>query len=229
MAKSIIITGAAGNLGQTVVGKLLEEKYRLDLVLGPHDRPEHLPAGDYHHNVVDISQESAAREYVEQATERHDAIHAALLLVGGYAGGGFSETGAGELRKMFQLNFETAYFMARPLLEVFKQQGHGRFVFIIARSALRPEEGRKQIAYSLGKGLVRQLAELINAEGEPHGIVAHTIAFSTLDTPANRKAMPKADPTKWVSTEQAADTIAFLLSDAGQALRDPVLKLYGNA
>lgn len=225
MPATIIITGAAGHLGRAVVERLQGRVEHLSLTLAPGETDELLPPGAWEAETVDLTDEAAARSYVEEQAQRY-TIDAAVLLVGGFAAGSFADCDAAALRRMYSLNFETAYFMARPLLEVFERQGHGRFVFISSRPAFRPEDGSDMVAYALSKGLVNHLAELINAAGDRHNIVATVIAPSTLDVPPNRRAMPAANPANWVPPARLAEAIDFLLSPAGRMLREPVLKMY---
>jgi NAD(P)-dependent dehydrogenase (short-subunit alcohol dehydrogenase family) len=226
---TIIVTGAAGNLGTAVVKRLLQDHEHLSLTVGPNADQGRIPPGNWSAETVDLMDEQAAADYVERVGERHDRIDAAVLLVGGFAPGGLADTDGAAIEKMYRLNFETAYFLVRPLLARFKAQGGGRFVFISSRPALNPSDGKNLVAYALSKGMVSHLAELINAEGKDDNIVASVIAPSTLDTPVNREAMPDADFSKWVPPARIADTIAFLLSPAGRMLREPVAKIYNQA
>lgn len=226
---TILITGAAGNLGSAVVERLLQDHPHLSLTVGPDADEDRIPAGNWSAEQVDLLDEAAAAEYVARVAEAHDRIEAGVLLVGGFAPGGIADTDGEALRRMYRLNFETAYFMARPLLARFKEQGGGRLIFISSRPALNPADGKGLAAYALSKGMIYHLAELINAEGKDHDIVASVIAPSTLDTSTNRKAMPDADFSQWVPPARIADTIAFLLSPAGRMLREPVMKIYHQA
>ena len=85
------------------------------------------------------------------------------------------------------------------------------------------------LAYGLAKSLIFRLAELMNEEAKGHDVVTSVIVPSTIDTPANRASMPDADFSKWVTPEAIADVIYFYCSDAGAALREPVIKVYGNS
>lgn len=226
---TIIVSGAAGNLGTAVVARLLKDHEHLSLTVGPQAEPRRIPAGNWSATNLNLLDESAAAEYVEQVAQKFERIDAAVLLVGGFAPGSIAETDGESLHRMYRLNFETAYFLARPLLARFRAQGSGRFVFISSRPAFNAAEGKALVAYALSKGLVAQLAELINEEGKEHNIVASVIAPSTLDTPLNRQAMPDANFDRWVPPARIADTIAFLLSPAGRMLREPIMKIYHQA
>lgn len=228
--KNIIITGATGNLGRATVDKLLAEGHRLIVTTTPGKS-----AGVFNHERIethslDLTDERAALNFVDAVADKHDTLHAALLLVGGYSGGGIEETTATQIRKMISLNFDTAYHVARPVFNrMTAQKAGGRIVFVGARPALRAEDGRKSLAYGLSKSLLFKLAEMLNAEGSDRNVIASVIVPSTIDSRANREDMPKADFSRWVTPDEIAETISFLISDKANALREPVVKIYGRA
>src|SRR5690606_26986332 len=119
MAKTIIVTGANGNLGSAVVKKMAEEGYTVVAVVEPGKK---LDAAAGHKNIdvqeADLTNEAEADVLIRKITDKYKTIHAALMLVGGYAPGTVENTAGETLTKMYSLNFETAYFTARP---VFKQ------------------------------------------------------------------------------------------------------------
>lgn len=227
------MTGAAGNLGQAAVARLVRDGFRIYAALGPGETSEafgeNARKGNVQAQSVNLMDEAAAETFVNGVLKEAPALQAAVLLVGGWAPGKLVETTAAGLEKMFRLNFFTAFNIVRPLLAHFARQGGGQFILIGARAAIKPEEGKNQAAYALSKSLLFQLAALINAEGRAANIRATILAPSTLDTPQNRESMPEADPGKWVTLEDAADTIAFVLNGAGKNLRETVLKLYNQA
>lgn len=230
MKKSLIITGAGGNLGRTVTQRMLNLGYALEATLGPHDKADFIAHDALRSEKVNLLDETAAAEFVSQVKSRCDVLSGAILLVGGFTPGGFKESDAAAIDKMINLNFKTAYFMIRPLLEVFEeQQNGGRIILIGTRPVLNISEGKNLIAYSLSKSLLFKLAEYINSYGSKFGITVTVIVPSTLDTPGTRSAMPDADFSKWVPTEQVADTIEFILSEAGGMMRETVIKLYNKA
>ncbi len=230
MKKTILVTGAAGNLGTTVVRKLDEAGYRILATLGPSGGGDTFAGLDVKTEKLDLSDAVATQSFVQKITaDKTRDLAGAVLLVGGFAMGDLGETSVSEVRNMFTLNFETAFNAVKPLFEYFKNKGGGQFVLIGARPAIEPADGRRMVAYALSKSLVFELAEIINAEGKNHNVTATVLVPSTIDTPANRKSMPEADTGKWVSPEAIADAIVFLFSSAGRQLRDGVLKMYNNS
>ena len=134
------------------------------------------------------------------------------------------------MRKMFSLNFETAYHVARPVFLHMQQEAiPGRIILVGARPALLAGAGKDMLAYGLSKSLLFKLAEYLNAEGKAKNIVTSVIVPSTIDTPTNRKEMPQADFSAWVTAEEIAETMAFITSAKGSTLREPVFKIYGRS
>lgn len=230
MNKTIIITGASGNLGKATVEKFVDSGYNLVLTVSPGKKLgffEDHPQVDIHS--LDLLNESGVESFVNTVIGKYGSIHAALLLVGGYTGGTIQNTDGATLKKMYSLNFETAYFVARPIFNQMVLQNGGRIIFIGSRPAIQAEDGKKNLAYGLAKSLIFKLAEYLNAEGRDKNVVSTVIVPSTLDTPANRQSMPKADFSSWVKPKDVAAMMEYVLSDEASDLRDPVLKMYGRS
>lgn len=228
MPESIIITGANGNLGSAVCRKLYDEGYHIDAALGPgnqlEDHGERL-----HQEPVDLMKADKAGEFVEGAIRRRGRVSAGILLVGGFAMGRLKDTDPEQLDKMISLNFRTAFHMVRALFPHFEEKGGGRFVLVGAKPVFNPGAGKDLFAYTLTKTMIVKMAELINAEPTEKNIRAAVIAPSVIDTPPNREAMPDADFSDWVPPERIAEAIAFLLSDAGRMMAEPILKIYNRS
>ncbi|HMN90523.1 MAG TPA: SDR family NAD(P)-dependent oxidoreductase [Saprospiraceae bacterium] len=221
---SVLITGASGNMGSAIVKKMQSENYQ---VYATARNATGLEGAEV--TAVDLTNETAVNDYITNIISKDTNLKTAILLVGGFATGDLKNTDGAALQKMYKLNFETAYFAVRALLHHFEANGGGHFLLVSARSALLAQEAQHAVAYSLSKSLVLYLAEIINAYGKSKGIRASVIIPGTIDTPQNRQAMPRADFSKWTSTEAIADAIYFLLTDAGEHLRETVLKMYNES
>ena len=228
--KSIIITGANGNLGTAVVKKFLDEGYKVIALDHTNDQLDFASGNsNFEFKTVDLGNEETATSFVKETIAKYQKIDGALLLVGGFAMGTIETTTGADIDKMISLNFKTAYYISRPLYQHMMTNGYGRLVFIGARPALKPEQGKGVIAYALSKSLLFKLAEFLNAEAKGKNVVVSVVAPSTIDTPQNRKSMPEAKPDNWVKGEQIAEVLEFICSDKGSPLREPVFKVYNNA
>ena len=228
--KVIIITGAKGTLGQAAVSKFLSENYH---VIATVSSGNSLGFMDEHPEVevfpVNLSDENQTKIFIDDVTNRHKIIDSVLLLVGGFASGTIIETAVSEIEKMISLNFYTAYNVLRPLLPQMKQQKDGgKIIFIGARPALLPNEGKNFLAYALSKSLLFKLADFINAEVATSKVFATVFVPGTIDTPLNRSTQPDADFSKWISPERLAGQIYETISNDKQSFTGSVLKAYEN-
>ena len=219
-----------GTLAKASVEKFIKDGYKVIATVTPGRTLGFSVEGDLETYEADLTDEKSVEGVINSIVSKHKTIDAALLLVGGYAPGGVAETDGAVLKKMYSLNFETAYFVSRPLFQHMLQQPHGgRIVFVGARPALRPKEANRSLGYALAKSLIFKLAEALNEAGSSKNVTASVIVPSTIDTPANRQAMPNADFTAWVSAEEIADAMAHLCAESSNAWRNTVLKIYGRS
>lgn len=229
MSNNIIISGATGNLGREVVKKLSDCGNNIYVTLGSKNINVFDKFPDVKGQVVDLLDYDASVNFVNQTLIQAKSVQAGIFLAGGYASGSINETDDAALEKMFNLNFLTAFHLVKPLMEHFEKNGGGQFIFIGAKPALIASQGKDNFAYALSKSLLFKMAEFINAEGKSKNITATVIVPSTIDTMSNREAMPDADFNTWISADDIAKTIAFVLSNSGQKLRETVLKIYNES
>ena len=228
--KTVIITGANGNLGSAVTAKFLEKGYKVIATVVAESMISELPP---HENlevlVVNLTNETETEAFVLNTIEKYKQIDAALLLVGGFAMGNIAATKGEDIDKQISLNFKTAFHVVRPLLTHMIESENGRIVFIGARPAIEPTQGKELVSYGLSKSLLFKLAEYINEEAKGKNVTATVVAPSTLDTPLNRKSMPDVNPDIWVKPQKLAELLEFSVSDVSSILREVVLKAYNNA
>jgi len=222
----VVVTGAAGNLGAACGSVLAAAGARCALL----DRAAQFanPTGALALGGVDFLDATAVIKTCAAVAAKLGRIDALVHTVGGYAGG--TETTAAddaEWDRMLALNLRTTVNAIRAFVPPMTAQKFGRVVAIGARGALAAFA--RHAAYTASKAAVLRTIEALAAEVRDAGVTANTILLSTLDTPQNRAAMPKADFAKWVPPEQAARTIAFLLSDAGAEISGAAIPVYGRA
>jgi NAD(P)-dependent dehydrogenase (short-subunit alcohol dehydrogenase family) len=228
--KRAIVTGASGNLGQAVIKKFLAKDYYVTGTIIPNDTVTIDSKGKHFETaVVDLMQEDLAGQFVDMMVAKHGGVDVAILTVGGFAMGNIVNTKTADIAKQYKLNFETAYNVARPVFAQMIKQGSGRIFLIGSKPGSDMKNSKGMVAYGLGKSLIFRLAELMNEEANGTNVVTSVVVPSTIDTPQNRAAMPKADFSKWVTPEAIADVIYFHCSEKGAVLREPVIKVYGNS
>ena len=227
--KTVIVTGAAGNLGKAVVEKFIAEGWRAVGTISKNKPQQIYTEKQFDAHTTDLTNEAASRAFVQNSISRYNNIDAAVLTVGGFAMGGIQNTSVKDIQQQFQLNFETAYNIARPVFEQMIKQKSGRIFLIGSKAGLSSADGKGMAAYSLAKSLLFRLAELMNDEAKGTDVFTTVVVPGTIDTPQNRQAMPNADFDKWIKPETIANAIYFYTTAEAAAIKEPVLKVYNNS
>jgi len=218
-----IVTGGTGALGQAITANLLEsgaivaipyavaeERAALEDQLAPDRRARLLAIA------ADVTDEAAVGKFVQAVRDRHGRVDAIVNAVGGFAGGDLVSTSLLEWERMMSLNLTSAVIACRAVLPGMIAAASGRIVNIASRSVIPPQGGF--IAYTVSKAAVITLTQALAQEVKRHGITVNAVLPSTMDTPANRRAMPDADRSGWVGTADVARVVAFLLSEQATAV-----------
>jgi NAD(P)-dependent dehydrogenase (short-subunit alcohol dehydrogenase family) len=131
--------------------------------------------------------------------------------------------------KQIEINYVTAFLCCRTAVNAMTSSGAGgRIVNVATRPALEWRAGAGMVAYTASKAAVAALTVALAEEVVKSGILVNAIAPSTMDTPANRQAMPKADHAAWAKVEEVATTILFLASPENRVTRGAVVPVYGR-
>jgi len=224
--KVVLVTGANGGLGAHVTQAFLDAEATvvgasLKIQQSDFNSPAFtaLPA--------EISTASGAKSMVDRVVARFGRIDVVAHTVGGFAGGqSIAETDDATFQGMFDLNLDSTFYLLRAALPVMRKTGNGRIIAIGSRAALEPGAGVG--AYSASKAAMVSLIRTVALENKDVGITANVILPGTMDTPANRKAMPKADVSRWVQPANIASLITWLAGDAGKDVNGAVIPVYGS-
>jgi NAD(P)-dependent dehydrogenase (short-subunit alcohol dehydrogenase family) len=225
--KIVLVTGANGGLGRDVTLAFLAADAT---VTGTSLK---IRQSDFNHAnftglQADISSDQGAKALVEQVLARFGRIDVLAHTVGGFAGGqSVAETDDATFRKMFDLNLNSTFHLLRAVLPTMRKTGNGRIVAIGSRAALEP--GANVGAYSASKAAMVSLIRTVALENQDAGLTANVILPGTMDTPANRKAMPNADFSQWVRPATVASLMVWLARDAGKDVNGAVIPVYGDA
>jgi NAD(P)-dependent dehydrogenase (short-subunit alcohol dehydrogenase family) len=223
--KVVLVTGANGGLGTYVTQAFLDAGAT---VVGTSRK---IQQSDFNRpNFVAISAEISSREsarvLVDQAVARFGKLDVLAHTVGGFAGGqSIVETDDATLQRMLDQNLNSVFHILRAAIPALRQTGSGRIIAIGSRQALEP--GAKVGAYSASKAAMVSLVRTAALENRDAGVTANVILPGTMDTPANRKAMPNADFSKWVRPARVASLITWLAGDAGKDVNGAAIPVYG--
>jgi NAD(P)-dependent dehydrogenase (short-subunit alcohol dehydrogenase family) len=226
VARSVVVTGGTGGLGAAVTRAFLDEGSH---VVVPWLFEKELERVEEHERLtlvqVDLMEPDAAAEVVAAAG---DELVALVNLVGGFAQAGrVHETPVDDFDTQLRLNLRPTYLMCAAAVPRLLAAGGGAIVCVSSRAAVSPFAGAA--GYITAKAAVLAFVDVLHAEYKDDGIRANAIMPSTIDTPANRKAMPKADFDTWVKPEEIARVVRFLCSDDAAVTSGGHVPVYGRA
>lgn len=176
---------------------------------------------------VDVTDDTSVREAVGNIETAHRAIDVLVNTVGGYAGGlKLWETDPRVFSQMLDLNLRSGYLLARNVVPVMLKQKSGAIVNIAAKAAFDHAAGAS--AYAASKAAAVAMMDCLAEDLKGTGVRVNSVLPSIIDTPANRRAMPNADFSKWPKPEEIARVILFLCSDEAQLIHGASIPVYGN-
>ena len=224
--KVVLITGAKGGLGNFVTQEFLNAGA---VVVGTSRSisQNDFAHANFHAEPAEIADGAQARALVERIVSRWQRVDTLVHLVGGFAGGkSVDDTDDATLDRMLDMNLRSFFHIARAALPVMRMQASGSVLAIGSRTAMEPAATLG--AYTASKAALVALVRTIALENKQAGISANVILPGTMDTPANRAAMPAADFSQWVDPRQIASMLVHLASDSARQVTGAVIPIYGG-
>ena len=226
---TVVVTGAFGALGAAVARRFAARGLRVALIgRGPvpdwaarEFGPPHALKGG-----VDLTVQDAASAALREVVSAGGGLQVLVNVAGGFRFETLEHGDVATWELMFATNLKTAVVACKAALPYLLAAGGGRIINVGAVAAGRAGAGMG--AYAASKAGVERLTEALAAELREHNITVNAILPGTIDTAANRAAMPEADVTRWVEPEAVADVVVFLASDAARAVNGAAVRISGR-
>jgi NAD(P)-dependent dehydrogenase (short-subunit alcohol dehydrogenase family) len=231
-----IITGGTGALGRAVVenflvaGAKVAVPYVVDAEVPILQKQlgDRFPSSATFLKKTDVGDEAQTTRFVNDVVSKWNKIDILVNLVGGFWGGSsIADTTPAQWQAMFDLNLKPTFLCCRAVVPIMKRNKWGRIVSVASRSGL--QGAGDYAAYAVSKGAIATFTASLAQEVLEDGVMVNAIAPSTIDTDANRAAMPKAKHENWVKPADIAKTIAYLCSDDCRVTSGAVIPVYGRA
>ena len=231
--KVILITGAAGNLGQAVAQAFASQGAHLALLDLNTEGLRHTAetcrgqasAKTFATNLLDpTSVDSAIAAVIEELGQ----VDVLANIAGGFTMGPLlQDTNDKDWDFMMNLNVRSVFHTCRRVIPEMLNSGGGKIINVSARAA---EQGKGRMGpYCASKAAVLTLTESLAAENKYDNINVNCILPGTIDTPQNREAMPEADFNRWVPPAALADVVVFLASKAARCVTGAAVPVYGQS
>lgn len=224
--KVVLITGASGALGNPVTNRFLAGGAT---VVGSSRRitADEFPSPNFVAMSADFTNDSAVRTTLNSIVQKYGRLDAVIHVLGGFAGGkSIAETDDSTWNRMRDQNLNSAFYVLRAAVPHLRKSGNGRIVAIGSLTATAAQAGLG--AYVAFKAALSLLVQTVALENKDAGVTANVILPGTMDTPANRKAMPNADFSKWLKTESVAELAFFLAQDSAAHITGAVIPVDGQ-
>ncbi|MBR9979333.1 MAG: SDR family oxidoreductase [Bacteroidetes bacterium] len=231
--KTVLITGGTGGLGHIVSRQMIEDGYRcvipyrndkeaqdLRATIAPQQRDQLFLLE------ADLLSDSEVDRVFDAATNMSD-LYGFVHLLGGIRGfQPIAETSVEDWDFLFNLNLRSLFLFSRLVMKHFSERDGGRIVTIGAMPAIKPSA--KQAGYGVAKAGVSALTKILADEGRSAGISANCIVPSVIKTEANLSWGSDEDIPKWITPEEIAATISYLLSAPAAGINGSDIRLFGT-
>ena len=219
-----LVTGANGGLGTYVTKALLDAGFSV-VGLAPRIQQSDFDNPNFTALPAALDSLAAAKKAADTVIARFGKLDVLAHLVGGFAGGQtVADTDDATFQRMFDMNLHSAFHTLRAVLPHMRKAKAGRIIG--SRAAEAP--GASVGAYSASKAALVSLIRTVALENKDAGITANAILPGTMDTLANRNAMPGADVSQWVQPASVASLIVWLAGDAGKDVTGAAIPVYGG-
>jgi NAD(P)-dependent dehydrogenase (short-subunit alcohol dehydrogenase family) len=219
-SRRILVTGATGALGQAVLEKFTTSGDSVIAVHSPDQKPAAVTGVEW--MAADLTQ----RKSVFDLFAKLDDLDAVVHCAGGFRYGMIDSISQEDFRFLMSLNYEASFYVASAAVPGFKKRKKGTLLFVSANATQNAVPGMS--AYAASKAAVNAMVTNLASELKNDGIRVNAVMPSTIDTPANRRDMPHADPSKWVSPEDIAELLYGLTLSKSKSITGALIPITGR-
>jgi NAD(P)-dependent dehydrogenase (short-subunit alcohol dehydrogenase family) len=226
--KVVLITGGTGAFGRTLVKRFLDSGARTIASYRNESEADKLKSVNPQVEIIklDISNEKEILKMVPKLITKFSKIDVLVNTVGGYLGGkNITELKEDDWESMMNLNLKSAYLISKHVIPVMKSAKGGKIIHVSSRTGLISDG--YDSAYAASKAALIRFVDSISQEFIEDKININCILPTTIDTESNRRAMPNADFSKWLSPEDLANVVLFLCSSESKVINGAAIPTYG--
>ena len=225
--RAVVLTGATGNIGPTVLRAYLEQGAHVAIPVRDEGKGKSLrdSLGELAGATADprvivaraeVGDRGAMESFVEQVLRAWGRLDVVANLVGGYAASDAASADLAAYRAYWDQKIATIVTATVACLRPMRARGYGRVVSVGSSAALKGEKGAA--GYAMANAALLRWTESLAEETKREGITANCVLPKIIDTPENRAAMPKADPSRWATAAEIAALVVFLSTDEASGI-----------
>ncbi len=227
-----LVTGASEGIGKAIALKFLKDGYRVVLSSRSKDKLQTVvnDSGALSQNAVvmpaDLTVSSEVNQLVARILNEQGNIDILVNNLGGGLPRQVIDTTDEEWKKMVETNLSSAFYLCRAVLPSMRSHGTGIIVNVASRAGRRGE-GDFAAYSALKHGLVGLTRALADSEGK-YGIRINAVCPGPVSTERMQTLHPDSDHQSWLSPEDVAEAVRFLVSPAAKNMNGQVLDLFEN-
>ncbi len=229
--KIVLVTGGTGALGRAITAAFIASDAK---VVSSYVIDREIEQLKKESKAVveliktDVTKEEEVEKLVLSVISKYGRIDVLVNVVGGYLGGkSVSELDEKEWNLMMTMNLKSAFLISKHVIPQMVSSKYGKIMHVSSRTGLK--SSGYDSAYAASKSGLIRLVESLSEEVKDSNINVNCIMPSTIDTEANRRAMPTADHSKWVKPQDLANVVLFLCSDEANVITGAAIPTYGVA
>ena len=226
--KVVLITGGTGAFGRTLVKRFLDTGAKTIASFRNETEAVKLKRVNPQVEIIklDISSEKEILKAVPILIRKFTKIDILVNTVGGYLGGkNVTQLGEDEWEAMMNLNLKSAFLISKHVIPIMKSGNGGKIIHVSSKTGLKSDG--YDSAYAASKAALIRFVESISLEFREDKISINCILPTTIDTEANRRAMPNADFSRWLSSEDLANVVLFLSTSDSKVINGAAIQTYG--
>ncbi len=222
--QTVLVTGAEGALGSKVAERFLDAGHTVLATWLREPSPDWKKSERLIPVQMDVTRADSIRSALQGIAPR--TVESWIHCAGGFRFARTEQVTDADLDFLLNINFKSAFLLARELLPPMRQAGFGRIVLVSARATLQPGAGMG--LYAASKAALNVLAQSLAEELRGTSITVNAVLPSIIDTPANRKDMPGADFSTWVTREQLSEILLRLTEPAADPIHGALIPVAGR-
>jgi NAD(P)-dependent dehydrogenase (short-subunit alcohol dehydrogenase family) len=217
-----VVTGASTGIGAAVAKSLVKAGHTVVGIARDREKLAGLARAlgpDFVARACDVTDTAAFAAVLRQAADDFERVDLLVNNAGTAKVMPIEHTTPAEFRAMHELNAVAPAAAIHALWPTMRRQGDARIVNVSSLAQLDPFPGF--FAYASSKSALHLLTVVANAEGEPHGIRAFTVAPGVVDTPLHRALLPESiAPVDGLPSALSASDVARVIVEIAAGERD---------